>query len=87
MDHADDSLAGHCLPLRTASTGPSAWRERRAACFEAFAESVGAVPDASFPYVLLAALTAGILMLANAAATVPARAARRLAPAPLLTPE
>lgn len=55
--------------------------------FEAFAESVGAVPDASFPYVLLAALTAGILVLANAAATVAARAARRLAPAPLLTAE
>ncbi|HEX7275752.1 MAG TPA: ABC transporter permease, partial [Acidimicrobiales bacterium] len=55
--------------------------------FEAFAGSVGAVPDASFPYALLAAVTAGILLLANAAAVVPARRARRLAPAPLLAAE
>ncbi len=55
--------------------------------FQTFANAVGTVPEASFPYVLLAAVIAGILALANAAAAVPARRARRLAPAPLLTAE
>ena len=55
--------------------------------FETFASSVGAVPDASFPYVLLVAVVVGLVALANAAAAVPARRARRLAPAPLLTAE
>ncbi|MEA2826640.1 MAG: putative transport system permease protein [Actinomycetota bacterium] len=55
--------------------------------FEPFAEHVGVVPDASFPFALLAAVTVGVVALANAAATVPARRARRLAPAPLLAAE
>jgi ABC-type lipoprotein release transport system permease subunit len=55
--------------------------------FQAFADAVGTVPDASFPYALLAAVTAGIVALANAVAAVPAHRARRLAPAPLLTGE
>lgn len=55
--------------------------------FQAFADAVGTVPDASIPYVLLAAAAAGLVALANAVAAVPARRARRLAPAPLLTAE
>jgi hypothetical protein len=55
--------------------------------FQAFANAAGTVPDASVPYVLLAAVAAGIVTLANAVAIVPGRRARRLAPAPLLTAE
>jgi len=55
--------------------------------FQAFTDAVGTVPDASFPYALLAGVSAGIVVLANAVATVPARRARRLTPAPLLTAE
>lgn len=55
--------------------------------FEAFAGSLGAVPDASFPYALVSALIAGIAVLTNVVATVPARRARRLAPSPLLAGE
>ena len=50
--------------------------------FYLFADSLGTVPCASFPYALLAAV---IVALANAVAAVPAHRARRLAPAPLLT--
>lgn len=55
--------------------------------FQAFAGSVGTVPDASLPYALVAAAIAALVVCANLAATVPARRARRLAPAPLLTVE
>ncbi len=55
--------------------------------FEAFVDRVGAVPDASFPFLLLTVVLVGFLMLANAVASLPARRARRLKPAPLLTPE
>jgi len=55
--------------------------------FEAFANSVGTVPDASFPYAVLVAVVAGFAVLANVVAAVPARRARRLAPALLLNPE
>lgn len=52
--------------------------------FELFANSVGAVPDASFPFVTLAEVLVGFVVLANAAGAVSARRARRLAPAPSL---
>jgi hypothetical protein len=55
--------------------------------FRLFADSVGAVPSASFPYALLIAVIAAFVVLANAVAAVPAHRARRLAPAPLLTTE
>ena len=55
--------------------------------FQTFAGAVGTVPDASFPYSLLAVVATGMVALANAVAAVPARRARRLAPAPLLTVE
>ena len=55
--------------------------------FEAFANALGPVPAASWPYVLLAGGAAGTRALANAVAPVPARRARRLAAAPLLTAE
>jgi ABC-type lipoprotein release transport system permease subunit len=55
--------------------------------FYAFVDRVGAVPDASFPFLLLAAVVVGFMVLANAVAALPARRARRLKPAPLLTPE
>lgn len=54
--------------------------------FGAFADRVGTVPSASFPYALLGALIAAFVVLANLVAAVPAYRARRLAPAPLLTP-
>ena len=55
--------------------------------FGAFADSVGTVRSASFPYALLAAVMGAFIVLANAVAAVPAARARRLAPAPLLTTE
>jgi hypothetical protein len=55
--------------------------------FEAFADTVGAVPDASFPYGLLVAVFVGLVVLANVVAAVPARRARHVAPALLLNPE
>ena len=55
--------------------------------FGAFADRVGTVPSASFPYALLGAVIAAFVVLANLVAAVPAYRARRLAPAPLLTPE
>ena len=55
--------------------------------FRMFADSVGAVSSASFPYVVLIVVMAGFVALGNAVAAVPARRARRLAPAPLLTSE
>ncbi len=55
--------------------------------FGVFAESVGAVPSASFPAALLATVVLASVALAHAVAAVPAHRARRLAPAPLLTAE
>jgi hypothetical protein len=54
--------------------------------FEAFADTVGAVP-ASFPYGLLVAGFVGLVVLAKGVAAVPARRARRVASALLLNPE
>lgn len=53
--------------------------------FEAFAGNVGAVPDASFPFLRLAGVLGGLVLLANVVAAVPARRARRLSPSRLLT--
>ena len=55
--------------------------------FAAMADSIGAVPDASFPYAILAMSTAAFVALANVAAAGAAHRARRLAPAPILTAE
>lgn len=55
--------------------------------FDAFVDRVGAVPDASFPFLLLTVVVAGFVVLANAVAALPARRTRRLEPAALLTPE
>jgi ABC-type antimicrobial peptide transport system permease subunit len=55
--------------------------------FRSFADSVGAVNDASRPFLLVAAIIVGLALLANLAAAVPARRARRLAPATLLQSE
>ena len=55
--------------------------------FGEFADRVGAVPSASFPLLVLGAVGATLVVLANAAAAVPARRARRPSPAPLLAPE
>ncbi|HVE45617.1 MAG TPA: FtsX-like permease family protein [Acidimicrobiales bacterium] len=55
--------------------------------FRTFADAVGTVPDASFPYALLAVVTLGMVVLANAVTVVPARRARRSAAAPLLSSE
>jgi putative ABC transport system permease protein len=55
--------------------------------FRSFADSVGAVNGASLPFVLVGAIVAGLVVLANLAAAVPARRARRLAPALLLQSE
>ncbi len=55
--------------------------------FKLFADSVGAVPSASFPYGLLAAVTVAFVALANLVAALPARRARRLEPAALLAAE
>ena len=55
--------------------------------FEAFADTVGTVPEASFPYGLLAAVFIGLVAVANVVAAVPAYRARHVAPALLLNPE
>lgn len=55
--------------------------------FRRFADSVGAVNGASLPFVLVALIIVGLLLLANAVAAVPAGRARRLAPALLLQSE
>ena len=55
--------------------------------FRSFADSVGAVNGASRPFLLVAAIVMGLALLANLAAALPARRARRLAPAQLLQSE
>jgi len=55
--------------------------------FGLFADSVGAVPSASFPYGLLVFVIVAFVALANLVAALPARRARRLEPAALLAAE
>jgi len=55
--------------------------------FRLFADSVGAVPSASFPYGLLVVVFVAFVALANLVAALPARRARRLEPAALLAAE
>jgi putative ABC transport system permease protein len=55
--------------------------------FRSFADSVGAVNGASLPFVTIATVVAALVLLANVVAAVPARRARRLAPAVLLQAE
>lgn len=55
--------------------------------FRSFADSVGAVNGASRPFLLIAAIVLALALLANLATAVPARRARRLAPALLLQSE
>jgi ABC-type lipoprotein release transport system permease subunit len=55
--------------------------------FKRFADSVGAVDDASIPFVLVAVIVVCLILLANVVAAVPARSARRLAPSTLLQSE
>ena len=52
--------------------------------FGAFADRVGTVPSASFPYAWLGALIAAFVVLANLVAAVPAYRARRLASSPVV---
>jgi hypothetical protein len=52
-----------------------------------FAHRLDVVPEASIPWLVLAAITAGAVVLANAVAAVPAIAARRVDPAVLLRAE
>ena len=52
--------------------------------FRAFVGRIGAVPDPKIPFGVVAALVVGLLLVANLAALVPSRRARRLAPAELL---
>jgi putative ABC transport system permease protein len=58
-----------------------------AVVFRKFADSVGAVNGASVPFLLVSALVVGLVVLANFVAALPARRARRLAPAALLQVE
>ena len=55
--------------------------------FKKFADSVGAVDDASIPFVVVAVIVLCLIALANVVAAVPARAARRMAPSALLQAE
>ena len=55
--------------------------------FRSFADSVGAVNGASRPFLLVGAIVVGLALLANVVAALPARRARRLAPALLLQSE
>jgi ABC-type lipoprotein release transport system permease subunit len=52
--------------------------------YRAFADSIGAVPEPSLPYLRLVGVAVGLMLIANLATVVPARRARRLAPGRLL---
>jgi ABC-type lipoprotein release transport system permease subunit len=52
-----------------------------------FAHRLDVVPEASVPWLVLAAITIGAVILANVAAAVPATAARRVDPSVLLRAE
>jgi hypothetical protein len=55
--------------------------------FRAFVERIGALPDPTIPTVAIVAIAIGLLLLANLAAALPARRARRLPTATLLRVE
>jgi ABC-type lipoprotein release transport system permease subunit len=55
--------------------------------FRSFADSIGTLNDASIPVLLLVAVTAGLVVIANVVASFPAHRADRVAPAVLLRPE
>ena len=55
--------------------------------FRAFADRIGAWSDPVLPVVLVLVMMVAFVVIANVAAIVPARRARRLAPAELLTEE
>jgi FtsX-like permease family len=55
--------------------------------FRSFADSIGTVDDASIPLLLVSGVVAGLVVIANLIASVPARRADRVAPAVLLRPE
>ena len=55
--------------------------------FRSFADKIGVVNGASLPFVLVTAIVVALVLIANAVAAVPARRARRMAPALLLQSE
>ncbi len=55
--------------------------------FRSFADSIGTLNDASLPLLLVAGVVAGLMVIANVVASVPARRADRVAPALLLRSE
>jgi ABC-type antimicrobial peptide transport system permease subunit len=55
--------------------------------FRAFVQRIGALPDPTVPLALVAALVVGLVAVANVAAIVPARRARRASTAQLLRDE
>jgi predicted lysophospholipase L1 biosynthesis ABC-type transport system permease subunit len=55
--------------------------------FVTYANNLGVVSDAVLPLLALVGIVATILLLANMAAAIPARRARRLAPAAILRTE
>jgi hypothetical protein len=58
-----------------------------AVVFRAFTDRIGALPDPAFPFVAMAAIALALIVVANVAAVVPARRARRMLPAELLRDE
>ena len=55
-----------------------------AVVFRAFANSIGAVPEPATPLLAVAAIAVGLIAIANLAAVLPARRARRLATVEML---
>ena len=55
--------------------------------FRAFADRIGAVPDPTTPLLLMVGVAAGFVALANVVGLIPARRARRVAPALVLRSE
>ena len=55
--------------------------------FRSFADSIGTLNDASIPLLLVAAVTVGLVIIANLTAAFPAHRADRATPALLLRPE
>jgi hypothetical protein len=55
--------------------------------FRSFVERIGALPDATIPAAIIVGVAGGLLVLANVAALLPARRARRLPTAALLRAE
>ena len=88
LDHARGARGRRrCSPWYRSSSGcrSGSWPGRGA--FRAFVDRIGALPDPTIPAMAIVAIPFGLVLLANLAAVLPARRARRLPTATLLRVE